>query len=188
MATTIPLLRRDHVNFTLVLGALERQVELAEAGREASTDLVKLILKYFKGYPRKIHHPKEDLIYGALFQHMSGRASNLFHVIQDHRDLSACLDTLEQTTAELKTDDFESVDKFCQAARRFIKKEFEHISLEEGNLYPDAVHLLTDEEWARIDGVTADDTDPLFGAVVAGPFEELKDAILLLDKRLTPHQ
>jgi hypothetical protein len=51
MTATIPLLRRDHVNFGLLLNVLERQIEGATETGIQSAEIVKLILVYFRDYP-----------------------------------------------------------------------------------------------------------------------------------------
>ncbi len=188
MSATIPLLRRDHVNFTLVLNALSRQVEVADAGHEPSISLIKLILKYFKDYPRKVHHPKEDLIYGALIRNMPDHAANVFHALQDHREMTTYLESLEESVQVFSSADPASVKNLCYQALRFIDHEHEHMRLEEGYLFPDAVHRLADEEWRLIDLEMANAKDPLFGDTVASPYECLKDAIVSLDKTLKPLQ
>ena len=186
MTATIPLLRRDHVNFSMLLNALERQIATAEEGKIQSLELVKMILLYFRDYPRKVHHPKEDLIYSTLIAHMPKDVSNVFHVIQDHRELTERLETLEEALSALDPGRPESVDTFCHQARRFIEKEREHMTLEEGHLYPSAVHRLTPEEWAGIDHFMANEKDSLFGDSVAGPYEKLREAILAMDEMMRP--
>lgn len=184
MSATLPLLRRDHVNFVRLLETFERQLDAAENGGPYSIELTKMILTYFRGYPRKVHHPKEDLIYSALVLEMPDNASNVFHVIQDHRELAERLEAVEQSLSHLDPVSEASVGIFCHQARRFIEKERQHIALEEGHLYPSAARRLTPKEWAGIDRFMADEMDPLFGDAVAGPYEKLKNAILALDETI----
>ncbi len=186
MTATIPLLRRDHVNFSMLLNALERQIDTAEEGKIQSPELVKMILLYFRDYPRKVHHPKEDLIYSTLIQHMPNDASNMFHVIQDHRELAERLEAIDHSLKDIDLARPASLDLFCSHARRFIEKEREHMTLEEGHLYPSAVHRLTSEEWAGIDRFMANEKDPLFGDAIAGPYEKLRESILALDEMMRP--
>jgi hemerythrin-like domain-containing protein len=117
---------------------------------------------------------------------MPNGASNLFHVIQDHRELSERLETLEQSLGALDPGSPASVEIFCHQAHRFIAAEREHMTLEEGHLYPSAVHRLTPEEWSEIDRFMANEMDPLFGDAVASPYEKLKGAIVELDDMIRP--
>ena len=188
MPATMRLLRRDHANFTLMLSVLERQSHITDSGKTPSLELIKLVLLYLRDYPRKVHHPKEDLIYGALALHMRGDAEAVFNVIQEHRALAERLEPLEQAVAAFDAGCPASVAIFRLQELRFIEKQRQHMALEEALLYPAAIQRLTAEEWARIDGFMANEQDPLFGDEVSAPYEKLREAILDLDERLRPLQ
>jgi hemerythrin-like domain-containing protein len=186
MAATIPLLRSDHVNFARLLNTLEHQVEIAEIGGAVSNALISMMFIYFREYPQKVHHPKEDLIYNALILHLPDMAANVFHIIREHEQLSEYLESVEQSFRAYNPDSPDSVQIFCYQARRFIAKEREHMALEESHLYPMAVHRLTSEQWSGIDRFMANERDPLFGDTVAAPYQKLAAGIISLDETLRP--
>ena len=185
MTAAIPILQSDHVNFASLLNVLERQINVAEDSGIPSVELIKLVLAYFRDYPRKVHHPKEDLIYGALLPHLQNQASSLFNVIQDHRELSERIETLEQSLWAVDSGSpaslAESLELFCNQARRFIDKEREHMAMEEGHLYPSAVQHLSPEEWAGIDKFMANEKDLLFSGPDSSQYKKLRDEISALD-------
>ncbi len=184
MASTIPLLRKDHINFQLLLNVLEHQLSLVDGEGAPNTALLKMILAYFRDYPRKVHHPKEDLIYSELLLRMPEKSEVMFHAIQDHRELSEHLEAVEQALEAVDPNSPGSLETLGFHLRALITREREHMTLEEAHLYPCAVHRLTPEQWEKIDRYMANDADPLFGDAVAAPYERLKDAILSLDKVL----
>lgn len=181
MALSIPLLRRDHVNFSLILNALERQIEIAEAGGAPSLPMFQSALQYFEGYPRKVHHPHEEAIYGALLHHLPRDSSNVFHVIQDHRELADCLASLSQAAHLLDLDEEDTVFRFCEIARQFIARERLHMEMEEGFLYPVAVRLIPAPEWERLDLAFESESDPLFTDTVLTRYDRLVEDVLLRD-------
>lgn len=181
MHASIPLLRRDHVNFNLILNALENQVMLAENGGVVSAPLFKMAVRYFRDYPRRFHHPKEDLIYGKLLPHLNHGTESVFHVIQDHRELGEHLATLEGALRTYDPDDQMSVDRLCDAARAFVHHEREHMSREEGHLYPAAVRLITPEEWDMIETELEQEDDPTFNAEAVAALDHLIAEVLLRD-------
>lgn len=184
MTATIELLQRDHVNFARLLNVFERQVDLAPAAGGPSIELVRLILLYFREYPRKVHHPKENLIYSALLLHRPKEAELIFDVIANHRDLSERMEVVERAVDALAKDKPASVDIFCHLARKFIAGERAHMTEEETHLYPAALRLLTAQEWNGVDHYMGNAADPLFGDTVTGPFEKLRDTIFEINRAL----
>ena len=65
-----------------------------ETGAEFSKELVELGIRYFRGYPRKIHHPREDLIYGALPHHVQKHSAIVFIIIEDQAISANALSSL----------------------------------------------------------------------------------------------
>lgn len=184
VAETITLLRRDHVSFALLLSALLRQAERAENGKPPSVELVKLILIYFRDYLRKIHHPKEEMVYNLLAACAPEQAAKCHHTIAEHRALADRLQPLELAVSTLNPHDRDSLSGFAAEARGFVEDEDRHITEEEGHLYPSAVHRLSAADWVRIDALTANDATPVFGEDAARPFNTLKDEILALEATL----
>ena len=184
MAETITLLRRDHVSFALLLSALLRQAERAENGKPPSVELVKLILIYFRDYLRKIHHPKEEMLYNLLAACAPEQAAKCHSAIAEHRALTDRLRPLEMAIAALSPHEKDSLQGFAAEARSFIEDEDRHINEEEGHLYPSAVHRLSVADWERIDTLTANDATPVFGEDAVRPFNTLKDEILALEATL----
>lgn len=181
MEISIPLLRRDHVHFSLILNMLDRQSEVLERGVKNALPLIRLGLKYFRDYPRKIHHPKEDLIYGALRHHMVRGTDALFNAVEEHAEIDRELAAMATASQSLETKDEGAVRGFCERLRRFITRERLHMEMEEGHLYPAAVHMLTPEEWQAIADSCTDEKDPVFSDEVSASFDLLLADILMKD-------
>ncbi len=60
-STALLLLGIEHQRIDQVLDVLERQINLAELGKQADYKLIELAIDYFLDFPAACHHPKEDL-------------------------------------------------------------------------------------------------------------------------------
>jgi len=184
MSVCISELRKDHVNFCLMLNMLERQVDGVEfEHKPASLKLIQLGLKYFRNYPRKLHHPKEDAIYGLLIRKHLRKPELIYNAIEDHSDLRDLLKNLSEQAEALDIQSGETVTAFCENIRTFVARERNHISLEEGHLYPTAVQVLSPEDWKSISDTFGGETDPLFGDEIAAQFDQLIAAVLMHDSK-----
>lgn len=181
MSVSIPLLRRDHVHFSLMLDLLDRQANAFERGVKSAMPLISLALKYFRTYPRNVHHPKEDLIYSALRRHMVRGIDTLYNALEEHGELQRELAGISAAARALDDKDEAAVYAFCDLLRQFTARERRHIEMEEAHLYPAAVHMLTPAEWETISASCSSETDPVFREEVSDSFDRLIAEILMKD-------
>lgn len=184
MTVSIPLLRRDHVHFSLVLNMLDRQADALEGGDKNVLPLISLGLKYFREYPRKVHHPKEDLIYGVLRHHMTRGTDVLFDALEEHAELHQELAAVMAAFHGLEKKGEDAARGACERLRRFVTRERHHMEMEEGHLYPAAVRLLTPEEWQSISETCSHEKDRIFSEEVSASFDQMLANILMNDARL----
>jgi len=181
MTLSIPLLRRDHVHFSLILDMLDRQADALENGDKKAEPIIALGLKYFRDYPRKVHHPMEDAIYGILRHHMERGVDKLFNALEEHAELHQELAAVSAAASSLARKDDAAVAGFCARLRKFTTRERRHMEMEEAYLYPAAVHMLTPEEWASVAASCSSEKDPIFSDEIADSFDRLFAEILMRD-------
>ena len=181
MTVSIPLLRRDHVHFSLILDMLERQAAALESGARTALPLISLGLKYFRDYPRRVHHPKEDLIYNALRHHLTGSADVLFNALEEHDELHQELSAVSGAFHSLEKKAADAALGACERLRRFTARERRHMEMEEIHLYPAADRLLTPRDWQSIADACTDEKDPVFSDEVTASFDRLLASILMND-------
>lgn len=181
MTPSIPMLRRDHVHFSLILDMLDRQADALEDGSKKAASIISLGLKYFRDYPRKVHHPMEDAIYGVLRHHMVRGADKLFSALEEHAELDQQLATVWAASRSLESKDEAALVGFCERLRNFTARERHHMEMEESYLYPAAVHMLTPDDWRAVGESCSNDKDPIFSDEIAASFDRLFAEILTRD-------
>ncbi len=181
MSLSIPLLRRDHVHFSLILDMLDRQTEALERGDVRAVPIIALGLKYFRDYPRKVHHPIEDAVYGALRRHMVRGTEKVFNALEEHAELHQELAAVSAAARSLDSKDVGALAGFAERLRKFTARERHHIEMEEVYLYPAAVHLLTPQDWTEVEASCSSEKDPVFSDETAASFDRLFAEILVRD-------
>lgn len=177
MPEVLTRLHKEHADFARLLDLLDRQRALFAAG-SADYDTIGAILQYCLEYPDAVHHPKEDLIYGALRSRDPDLAAEVGDLEEEHRDLALAARELaaliERALAEVLVDRTHVHD----LTRDFIRRYRHHIEREELHVFPAARQVLSDQDWADIDGrMEGSSGDPLFGEVVTDYFRALRDDI-----------
>jgi hemerythrin-like domain-containing protein len=160
---------------------LDRQASALESGSRTAAPIIALGLKYFRDYPRKVHHPIEDTIYGILRHHMLRGTDTLFNALAEHAELHQELAAVSAAARSLDSKDSVAVGGFAERLRHFTARERRHIEMEETHLYPAAVHMLTPDEWASVEASCSGDKDPVFSSETAASFDRLFAEILMRD-------
>ncbi len=178
MNTTMKVLRSEHGSIAFLLGLLERQADLIEKRGQSDLKLITEITDYFRSFPDLHHHPKEDLVLRRLCKRAAGLDTQIVELESDHDSLSDQLHEFSRSVASLLVDPSPMTRaSFLQTARSFIKREREHMAIEERFFFPAAERWLTDEDWMEIDEVGGAFIDPL-----SAP--ETGDRFLLLRQHL----
>lgn len=170
-------LHKEHADFARLLALLERQLALFTAADAVDYDTIGAILRYCLEYPDAVHHPKEDLIYGVLQDRDPALAAEVGDLAADHVGLAGMTRTLagliERAHAEQEVDR----NHVRELTGDFIGRYRRHIAREEQYIFPAARQVLSDEDWAEIEGKLGDGDDPLFGRDVPDYFRALREDI-----------
>jgi Hemerythrin HHE cation binding domain len=66
MTELIEILREDHRNIETLLLVLERELNIFDRAEQPDYEVVQAIIDYFRDYPDRCHHPKEDAVFTKL--------------------------------------------------------------------------------------------------------------------------
>jgi len=169
-------LHNEHADFARLLNLLDRQLALFADG-SADYDMIGAILQYCMEYPDAVHHPKEDMIYGTLRSRDPALAAEIGDLEEDHRDLAEATRELSALIGRALAEEPVERGQVHDLTRDFIHRYRQHIAREELHVFPAARQILSDKDWAEIDGRLEGKGDPLFGKVVSDYFQALRTDI-----------
>ena len=180
MTEIIAKLQEDHRHPVQIFDLIDRELEAIEHGQEPNFDLLAHILDYIKYYPDVFHHPLEDFVFDCL-----GQRTELLPVVDqlqdDHLKLAELTKAFRDSVTHLEGGDNSALgDRVITLGRAYVEHQRRHMATEEDIVFPQALGVLTDEEWARFQeyaAAAAPEADPIFGPSVTARYQELKERL-----------
>jgi len=180
MYQSIRILRDEHVALASVLRTLLLLLGQArDAGRAPDFEVLRAILFYVAEFPEKRHHRKEsDYLFPKLRALSPMSRPVLDRLDEDHRrgefrihELAHALTAYEQLGESRRA-------AFEVAARQYVDFYLTHMALEEREIIPMALELLSPADWDELDVAMACDPDPLAGQDVDAEYDALLNRIV----------
>ena len=178
MTDVLDAIYEDHANMAKMLDALERQLQVFDAGETPDYDIVRGVVDYCLDYPDLYHHPKEDLVFERLEAVDPEAAAKVGDLPGAHAELAALArrfrDAVEAVLGDLEV----PRGRFDETLRAFLDATRRHMALEESAFLPAARRALSAADLAEIDARLGPRGDPLFGAPSEERFAALRQNIL----------
>jgi hemerythrin-like domain-containing protein len=174
----IEMLQEEHRNIAKLINVLEQELKVFDRRERPDYEIFQAIIEYFKDFPDKCHHPKEDVVFQILKQRSPAVAGAVGDIESEHRLEAERLRRFAQMVDDILADQEIPRDSFHIAAEDFIDHQRRHMAKEEQLLFPAALETLTPEDWAKIDARLDERKDPMFDGVVQGRFQNLHATIL----------
>jgi len=183
MVEAIRILRGEHAKMARLLDLLDRELALYAETGGIDRVLLDAVLDYCQGFPALCHHPKEDLLYDKL-RAIADEAllAEIGDLRGEHEELNRLLEDFLAARSNLLSEPQARRDKFLAVAREFVARYRAHMRGEEEVFFPATLRLLSEEDWAEVDGRALSRTDPLFGDPFEARFEKLRQEIMGLDR------
>ncbi len=178
MTDVLDAIHEDHANMAKMLDALERQLQVFDAGETPDYDIVRGVVDYCLDYPDLYHHPKEDLVFERLEAVDPEAAAEVGDLPGEHAELAALTRRLEEAVKAVLGDLEVPRGRFGETLRAFLDATRRHMTMEERAFLPAARRALSAAELAEIDARLDPRADPLFGAPSAERFATLRQDIL----------
>ncbi len=173
MSRTIAALKRDHANIAKLLDILESEILAIKVGKTPDYSLMQDIMRYMAQYSDRFHHPKEDLIFAQLLKHDTGVRAEVEALIEEHIVIGLAGQEFAGLLCASGVDSIESREQLGASGLDYIRNLREHMSREEGKLFPIASVVLTKKEWHFIDAAVDAINDPLFDDMTASDYQRL---------------
>jgi hemerythrin-like domain-containing protein len=181
-AHAIELIKKEHRALARMLGAMQAWIaRVREAGSERNAELFDAMLRYIENVPDRLHHPKEDhVLFPALLSRAAEGKKLVDELERDHARGEPMITDLRGAFYAFSYGTPNGLNQLATAVDEFAEFYWNHMRREEQQLLPLALAHLTAEDWQRVASAFGDNTDPLFGAELAGDYRELYQSIIEL--------
>ncbi len=169
----IAALDRDHANIAKLLELLESEILAIEVGKTPDYSMLQDIMRYLTEYPDQFHHPKENLIFARLVIRDPGIRATVDILLEEHISINVAGQNFNILLRTSNVDSVRVRERLRIAGLAYIRAMREHMLVEEKNVFPLAMAVLTKEDWQFIDEKVDAIEDPLFGDMVAGNYQRL---------------
>jgi hemerythrin-like domain-containing protein len=169
----IESLVQDHRNMETLLQILEQELAVFDRAERPDYDVLIGIIDYFREFPNRLHHPKEDLVASRLAARAPERTKPLIDIEAEHGQAAIRLERFAKLVDSVLNDCELPRAGLDAAAAEFVAHERRHIEVEEQQLFPAARAALTAEDWTALDAKLGAARDPLFNRQVEARFEAL---------------
>ena len=174
MTQTILLLRIEHHQMADILDIAEAQLNL---DAEMDTDIIRDIVEYFCEYPDRCHHPVEDLVFRSIEKRDPDRAATVARLLHNHAGISELTKKLRSVFDSFVAAGTADDDDLRSVAREFVDTYRAHMKSEEEAFFPLALEALSGADWAEIEYVLFDASDPLYDKEAVTRFRSLRETI-----------
>ena len=178
MSQVMTQLREEHRNIAKLLRALEHQLDIFDTGERPDYDVLAAIADYFMGFPERCHHPKEDLIYRKMREKNPALAETTTDLEAEHEKISDLARHFQEAVQNVMQEVEVSRSAFEEVSHHFLREQRHHMEMEEEHFFPQALQILTPDDWAEIDRRVIREEDPVFGSDASQEFAVLRDLIL----------
>jgi hemerythrin-like domain-containing protein len=148
MTELIEILREDHRNIETLLLVLERELNIFDRAEQPHYEVAQAIIDYFRDYPDRCHHPKEDAVFAKLKTCDPAAAASVGDLEAEHLKGAKRLRLVARAVESVLSEQEVLRQTVDDIVRDFIEKERRHMEME---LFPAAAKALLSEDWAEID-------------------------------------
>jgi hemerythrin-like domain-containing protein len=167
----------DHVAFSRLLDLLDREVIAFHEAGQPNYPLMFDILQYLHEYVDSSHHPREDVAFARLAQRKPGLELQVARRSQEHRIIAAAGERLVALLNEIMNGDLIARADVERAAATYLVYYRHHLRAEEELVIPQAVALLTPEDWSDVAAAGTQAADPLTAGGIDTRYSELRRAL-----------
>jgi len=173
LADLLDDLRADHRNMSAMLDLLDQQIEHIRDGERPDYELVHDIMRYMTVYSDAVHHPKEDLLYGAIKSENPEMANGLERVEPEHQELARLGEALRNDIEAVASGTAVTRERLVEDTSNYVTMLRKHMAWEEEDLFRRARELVNSGKEMFVDISNFDTLDPVFGPERAHSFANL---------------
>ena len=173
MHEAMDIIRTEHRTLAAVINALKFLVTEVRAKRiSPDFKLLWSMLYYIEAFPEKMHHPKEDEFLFARLRLRTHDGDFLVDELErQHHVGNEQIRDLHVALGHYVAGKPEGFDTFASAVAQFSEFSWNHMSIEERQVFPLAEKHLTVADWKTISKAFRQNQDPLTGVAIGADSE-----------------
>jgi hemerythrin-like domain-containing protein len=159
----LQIIRDEHAAVAAVLRSLLQMIQRTpDEQSERYFDVLRAMLFYIDEFPERRHHPKEsDLLFPKVAQVSPELAQVIRRLDDDHVRGESRVRELQHLLLAWELLGDSRREAFQQATRTYVDFYLSHMRVEETEILPVAVKVLSDADWAQLDAAFENQRDPL---------------------------
>ena len=160
---SIQIIKEEHASLTAMLQSMLMMIRrgpLNEPG--LFFDVLRSMLFYIDEVPEKQHHPKESQYFFPLVAKRSAACAEAIQGLEkEHHQGEAAIRALQHLLLAWEILGDSRRAAFVSAAQSYFDFYKAHMAVEEKQIIPEALKVLTEEDWTTLDAAFAQNADPL---------------------------
>jgi len=163
MHKSIQIIREEHASLSAMLQSMGLMIKRGpENNKELFFKVLRAMLFYIDEFPEKQHHPKESTLLFPFIRDRSPQIKDLIDKLEiDHKYGEYKIRELEHLLIGWEMLGDKKRDEFNHFSNQYITFYMQHMQLEESLILPEALKVLTEEEWETLDEEFSLNSDPL---------------------------
>lgn len=171
MNRALGIISAEHRSITAVLRGMQQAVREAHMpGQSLDTTLLQQMIDYLRAFPATLHHPKEE---DQLFRLLRLRTDECEAVLQElereHAQEPALVQAVTEALSRHDPADATTLGPVWDAVQRLAGALWEHMGIEEAQVFPAAARHLLPEDWSAVAQAFTANVDPLHDVDVGRP-------------------
>ena len=160
---SIRIIKEEHDSLTAMLQSMLMMIRRGPLNEpELFFDVLRSMLFYIDEVPEKQHHPKESQHFFPLVALRSAAcAESIQRLEKEHQQGEAAISELQHLLLAWEIMGDTRREAFVSAAQSYFDFYKAHMAVEEKQIIPEALKVLTPEDWASADAAFARNADPL---------------------------
>lgn len=160
---SLRIINEEHASLSSVLQSIRMMLKRGhQDSPEVFFDVMRAMLFYIDEIPEKQHHIKESTLF---FPPLAARSAHCADVIEqlekDHEKGQPAVRELQHLLVAWEMLGESRRQAFEEETLKYIDFYSTHMHLEESIIIPEALKVLTDDDWKKLDAAFQTNTDPL---------------------------
>lgn len=163
MKESISIMQEEHRSISAVLYALDHLTRIArEPAIKPDFKIFRAVIRYIDEYPERLHHPKEDeFLFARLLAECPECRPLIKRLESEHRESARLVRELERALLFFEDGSPDGWEKFADQVAAYAQFHWDHMRLEEKELFPLAELHFSPDDWKIVDEGFASNIDPL---------------------------